>query len=206
MTPQAVIFDVGNVLIEWQPERFYDARIGADRRAAMFTEVDLHGMNDVIDRGGPFRETVADWASRYPQWQAEILMWHDNWLDMATPEIPQSVRLLRALRAKGVPVHALTNFGIGTWEIALPAYPVLSEFDRAFVTGHMGVAKPDPAAFAHVEEQTRLPAAALLFADDRADNIAAAKARGWQTHLFTGPEGWAKRLVSAGLLTEQEAS
>lgn len=206
MTPQAVIFDIGNVLIEWQPERFYDARIGASRRAAMFAEVDLHGMNDVIDRGGPFRETVADWAVKYPQWQAEILMWHDNWLEMAAPEIPHSVRLLRRLRAKGVPVHALTNFGIGTWEIAVPAYPFLTEFDKAFVTGHMGVAKPDAAAFAYVEEATGLSGEALLFADDRADNIAAAGARGWQTHLFTGPEGWAARLVEAGLLTESEAS
>ena len=52
MTPQAVIFDIGNVLIEWQPERFYDREIGEARRRALFAEVDLHGMNDVIDRGG----------------------------------------------------------------------------------------------------------------------------------------------------------
>ncbi len=54
MTVQAVVFDIGNVLIEWQPERFYDARIGADRRRALFAQVDLHGINDEVDRGGAF--------------------------------------------------------------------------------------------------------------------------------------------------------
>jgi 2-haloacid dehalogenase len=206
MTPRAVVFDIGNVLIEWQPERFFDARIGPEARAEMFAEVDLHGMNDVIDRGGPFRETVMACAARHPRWQAEIALWHDNWLDMAAPEIPHSVRLLRALKARGTPVYALTNFGIGTWDLALPAYPFLAEFDRAFVTGHMGVAKPDAAAFAHVEEATGLTGPALLFTDDRAENIAAAEARGWQCHPFTTPAGWAARLVAAGLLTEREAA
>ena len=50
MQPEAVIFDIGNVLIEWQPERFYDRVIGADRRRAMFAEVDLHGMNEKVDQ------------------------------------------------------------------------------------------------------------------------------------------------------------
>lgn len=205
MTPQAVVFDIGNVLIEWQPERYFDRVIGPAARAAMFSEVDLHGMNDVIDRGGDFRSTVYDWAARYPRWSDAIRLWHDDWLSIATPVIPHSVRLMEALQAKGVPVFALTNFGIGTWEIALPAYPFLSRFDRAFVTGHMGVAKPDPAIFAMVEDQTGLPPEALLFTDDRADNVATADSRGWRCHLFTGPSGWAARLVAEGLLTEEEA-
>ena len=205
MTVQAVVFDIGNVLIEWQPERYYDRAIGAEARKAMFAEVDLHGMNDVIDRGGDFRDTVYDFANRYPDWADAIRLWHDDWLSIATPVIPHSLRLMEALQGKGLPVFALTNFGIGTWEIALPAYPFLGRFDRAFVTGHMGVAKPDPEVYAAVEAQSGLPPEALIFTDDRAENIAAAEARGWRCHLFTGPEGWAARLVAEGLLTEEEA-
>jgi 2-haloacid dehalogenase len=205
MTIKAVIFDIGNVLIEWQPERYYDARIGADRRRAMFAELDLHGMNDVIDRGGDFRDTVYDWADRTPEWADEIRLWHDDWLQMARPAIPHSVRLMRALQANGVPVHALTNFGIGTWAIATPAYDFLNDFDHAFVSGHMGVIKPEPEIYEQVEQHLDLPGAALLFADDRADNIAAAEARGWHGHVFKGPEGWAQRLVAAGLLTADQA-
>ena len=69
----------------------------------------------------------------------------------------------------------------------------------------MAVIKPDAEIYARVEADCGIAPGALLFADDRADNIAAAAARGWQTHLFTGPEGWAARLVAEGLLSTEEA-
>ncbi len=202
---QAVIFDVGNVLIEWQPERYYDPKIGVERRKAMFAEVDLHAMNDAVDRGAPFRDTVYACADQYPQWRDEIRLWHDDWLEMAKPEIPQSVRLLRALNARGVTTLALTNFGIGTWDIATPVYPFLTEFTKAHVSGHMGVTKPDPRIYEMVESDCGLPPETLLFADDRLENIEAAAARGWQTHLFQSPQGWADCLVSHGLLPADAA-
>lgn len=205
MSIKAVVFDIGNVLIEWQPERYYDAHIGEARRRAMFAEIDLHGMNDLIDRGADFRETIYDWAEKTPDWADEIRLWHDDWLEMAKPAIPRSVRLLRALRANGHNVHALTNFGVGTWAIATPAYDFLNEFDHAFVSGHMGVIKPEQQIYDMVETHLGLPGEALLFADDRAENIAAAEARGWHGHIFTGPDGWADRLVAEGLLTAEQA-
>lgn len=205
MQPQAVIFDIGNVLVSWQPERFYDSVIGPKARRALFAEVDLHGMNDLIDAGALFRETVYDWAERTPRWRAEIRLWHDRWLDIAAPVIPHSIHLQRTLRAKGVPVFALTNFGRHTFAYAEPRMPFLSDFDRRYISGHMGVIKPDPRIYQMVEEDCALPPQSLLFTDDRAENIAVAQARGWQTHHFTGPEGFAARLVATGLLSEQEA-
>lgn len=205
MTPQAVIFDIGNVLLEWQPERYYDRVIGEDACRRLFAEVDLHHMNDIVDRGGDFRETIYGWAERHPEWAEAIRMWHDNWLELAQPRIDHSVRLLRALRANGVPVFALTNFGIGTWAVANPEYEFLSEFDRTYVSGHMGVMKPEAEIYERLEADCGVPPQALLFTDDKPDNIAAANARGWLTHLFTGPEGWAQRLVVEGLLTTDQA-
>jgi 2-haloacid dehalogenase len=200
-----VIFDIGNVLIEWNPERYYDRRIGEERRRAMFAQVDLHGMNDRIDAGGLFRETIYDTAAAYPDWAEEIRWWYDHWIDMASPRIEQSIALLRRLRDKGVPVFALTNFGIHSFDFALTQYDFLSEFDRAYVSGRMGVIKPDPRIYEMVEADCGIAPGRLIFADDRADNIAAAQVRGWKTHLFTGPAGWAARLVAEGLLTEDEA-
>jgi len=206
MAVEAVIFDIGNVLIEWQPERFYDAAIGEDRRRAMFKAVDLHGMNDAVDRGAPFRETIYATAEAHPEYRAEIRMWHDHWIKMASPEIPHSIALLRALRRRGVPVFALTNFGVGSFEYAETIYPVLGEFDLRYVSGYMQVIKPDPEIFRMVEADCGVAPPALLFADDRPDNVAAAQARGWQVHLFHGPAGFAARLVAEGLLDEEEAS
>lgn len=206
MTINAVIFDIGNVLIEWKPERYYDAAIGEDRRRAMFAEVDLHGMNDLVDRGGHFQDTIYDWAEKYPGWRDEIRMWHDRWLDLATPAIPHSVRLMRALKARGTPVFILSNIGVQTWETACAAYPYLTEFDHAYISGQMQMAKPDTEIYSAVEDHSGLAPESLLFADDRHDNITAAAARGWQTHLFTEPDAWARRLVADGLLDIGEAA
>ena len=201
MPVQAVIFDIGNVLIEWQPERHYDAVIGPDRRRALFATLDLHAMNDRIDRGEPFHDVIADTAAAHPDWHAEIMMWHDDWLQMAAPAIPDSVAILRDLRTAGVPVFALSNFGIQTFAIAEPVYPFLQDFDRRYISGHMGVTKPDPTIYQMVEADCGLPPDSLLFADDRQENLDAAATRGWQTHLFDGPAGFAARLRAEGLLT-----
>lgn len=205
MKPEAVIFDLGNVLIGWDPEGFYDRVIGPDRRRALFAAVDLHHMNDLVDQGHLFRETIYDWADRNPDWGPEIRMWYDRWHDIAAPRIDGSIRLRDALRAKGVPVFSLTNFGRYSYDEALPRLPFLAEFDREYVSGRLGVVKPNPEIFRIVEEDCGIAPDRLLFTDDRADNITAAARRGWRTHQFESWQGWAKRLVAEGLLTPAEA-
>ena len=205
MTIEAVIFDIGNVLIEWNPERFFDAEIGEARRREMFATVDLHAMNDNVDRGHDFRQTVYDMAEATPAFRDEIRLWHDRWIEMASPAIDRSVQLLRQLRASGVPVFALSNFGIGTFEVAEARYDFLAEFDRRYISGHMGVIKPDAQIYQMLEDDCGVAPGNLLFTDDRIDNIRAADARGWQTHLFDGPRAFAARLVAEGLLTPEQA-
>lgn len=194
MTIKAVVFDIGNVLIEWQPERFFDSVIGGQRRREMFANVDLHGMNDRVDLGKNFTDTVMATADANPDWATEIRMWHDRWIDMAAPAIDHSVRLMKALQAKGTPVFSLTNFGIQTYDIAAEVYPFLREFDRDFISGHMGVIKPNPQIFQMLEDESGLSGDALIFADDRDDNIAAAAARGgrriFSEILKAGPPVW----------------
>lgn len=200
MAVEAVVFDIGNVLVEWNPERFFDAKIGEDRRKSLFAAIDLHGMNDAVDRGGDLATVVQDEARKHPDWETEVLMWRDHWLDMVGPAIDRSVAILRALREKGVPVFALSNFGRGTFDMASPVYPFLTEFDRSYISGRMGVIKPDAEIYRRVEEDCGVAPDRLLFTDDRPDNIAAAEARGWQGHLFDGPEGFRARLVAEGVL------
>ena len=205
MRPEAVLFDIGNVLVEWHPERVYDRLIGAEARARLFAEVDLDGMNRAVDRGAPMRAAVAALAAQHPGRAADIQLWADRWAEMFAPVIDRSVRLLLALKARGVPVFALSNFGRETFQLAEAMHPFLRAFDRRFLSSDLGVLKPEPGIFAAVEAATGLAPATLLFADDKAENVAAAAARGWRTHHFTGPEGWAARLVAEGLLSEEEA-
>lgn len=206
MTVRAVVFDIGNVLIEWNPERMYDRVIGAARREALFAAVDLHGMNVRVDAGANWAEEVRALAAAHPDHAGDIMLWHDRWIEMASPVIPRSVRLMEALQRKGVPVFALTNFGVQTFDYAVTQYPFLGRFDRAFVSGVLRASKPEARIYEIVEEESGLRGEALIFADDRPENIAAAEARGWKGHVFTTPEGWAARLVAEGLLTEEEAA
>lgn len=203
--PQAVIFDIGNVLTSWQPEAFYDHEIGEDRRRALFAEVDLPGMNQRLDGGASFRETVYDLAALHPEWAEEIRWWHDRWAELTLPHIDGSIALLHALKAKGVKVFALTNSGASVFEAARRSQPFLAAFDRAYVSGAMGVKKPDPAIYAAVEADCGLPPQDLLFTDDKAENVTAAAQRGWRVHHFEGVPGLAARLVAEGLLTPAEA-
>ncbi len=205
MQPRAVVFDIGNVLIEWQPERFYDSVIGPARRKEMFSDVDLHGMNEAVDLGANFRDTIYAMAEQYPAWRDEIRLWHDRWIEMAAPVIPHSVRLMRALQDKGIPVFSLTNFGVQSFDLAAAHYPFLRDFDRPYISGHMRIVKPDPAIYKALEADCGVAPEALIFADDRPGNIHMAASRGWQVHLFEGPQGWADRLVETGLLLADEA-
>ena len=203
---EAVVFDFGNVLIKWNPEAWYDARIGREAREKLFAEVPLEEMNLRSDRGEHLADLVAETAAQYPAHADNIHAWYDNWIEMAQPDIPHSAVLLRALRAKGIPTFALSNFGIPTLALADVAYPVLTEFDRRFISGELRTIKPEPEIYAHVEAGTGIAPEALLFADDRPENIEAARARGWQVHLFEEPQGFADRLVAEGLLTPEEAA
>ena len=206
MTPEAVIFDIGNVLVTWQPESHYDLTYGEARRRQLFDTVDLHAMNLGIDAGNEWKSTVYDWADRHPEFGPEIRDWHDNWIRLASPLIPHSIRLMRRLKTKGVPVFALTNFGRENFAYARTEYAFLNEFDRAYVSGEMKMIKPDAAIYKAVEDDCGIAPERLFFTDDRPENIDAAAARGWQTHLFDGPRGLADRLVGLGLLSADEAA
>ncbi len=202
---KAVVFDIGRVLIEWHPEEFFDEVMGStEAREQMFRETAILDMNDRIDMGEPWQETVFALADRFPHYAEYIRLWHDRWLDIATPAIEKSVRLQSLLRDKNIPVFALTNFGVGTFAVAQKAYPFLRNFDRAFVSGHLKTMKPDPTIYQILERETGVDPQVLLFTDDRAENLKTAQARGWHTHLFTGPDGFGERLVAEGLLTPME--
>ena len=159
----------------------------------------IDAMNLAIDAGAPFRETVYATAGKHPAWAAEIRAWHDRWVDMASPGIEESWTILRTLRRRSVPVFALSNFGIDSFAHATTIYPVLTEFDRTFISGHLKCLKPEPRIYEILEAETGLAGADLFFTDDRPDNIAAAEARGWRGHLFEHPSGLAAALAAAGI-------
>jgi len=199
MTVAAVVFDIGNVLIRWDPVVHYDRVIGEAARRALFAAVDLHGMNLSVDRGEDLHAAVEALAARHPDHARDIRRWRDEWLDFVLGPIDGSVALLHRLRAAGVPVVALTNFGHAPLAMAEAAWPFLRDFDARFVSADLRLLKPDPAIYAAVEDGTGLPPASLFFIDDKAENVAAAAARGWQAHLFRAPGTLVADLMARGV-------
>ncbi len=196
---KAVVFDIGNVLMEWHPDKIYESLIpDAARRHAIFAEVGLDAMNEAVDLGAPFKETIYAKADAFPQYGDLIRAWHDRWIEMAQPLIPGSWEILRRLKAQNVPVLALSNFGVESYDYAKSVYSELEAFDVEFISGRLKMIKPDPAIYAHLEAETGLAGSDLVFFDDRQDNIDAAIARGWHGFVFTSPKQMAADLQSLG--------
>ncbi|MFN0114823.1 MAG: HAD family hydrolase [Paracoccaceae bacterium] len=206
MTVAAVVFDLGNVVVEWNPEAYYDARIGRPAREEMFAETGIHAVNTAADEGAPFRESFYALADRFPRWSAEIRLWHDDQMAMTQPVIHGTLRLIDALKARAVPVFALSNWGDESFDRAAAHYPFLAAFDRLYVSGKLKMKKPDPAIYAHVEADSGVKPERLLFIDDRIENIRAAGARGWRVHRFDGPPGLAHRLLAEGLIGVEDVA
>lgn len=206
MTPKAIVFDLGRVLLAFEPEDFYDREVGAQRRKALFAAVDLYAYNLRVDAGEPLYATMQEAATKHPEFATEIMYWAQRWIELLPGDIPHAVRTLKALKAKGIPVLALTNFGAETFEIAKENFPFLALFDATYVSADLKCVKPDAGIYQALEQGSGYHGADLLFTDDRPENVEAAAARGWQVHLFEDPQGWADRLVQAHILTSKEAA
>lgn len=186
--PKAVVFDIGNVLLAWDPNRLYKELLPDEtKRAELFEAVDLDGMNEAIDEGAPFKDTIYGLADAHPEYGDLIRAWHDRWLDMAYATIDGSWEVLRELKSKNVPVLALSNFGVQSYELAQSVYPALREFDEEYISGRLKVIKPDTKIYEILENESGYSGAELVFFDDRTDNIEAANARGWHGRVFTSP-------------------
>ena len=197
---KAVVWDIGNVFAMWEPEAFYDRRIGVEKRRRFFEETQPHVMNHAFDLGADGHTLTRAHAEKHPEWAAEIHLWIDAWPETFARVVPGSAEIVDALATKGIKQLALSNFGAETLEIAKGMHPALQKFDEEYVSAHLKVAKPDPGIYEALEAGSGLSGSELIFTDDRAENCAAADARGWKTHLFEGAPGWRARLEAEGLL------
>jgi 2-haloacid dehalogenase len=185
----SVIFDVGNVLIRWDPRNLYRRMGFADSDSdRIIAETGLLEMNTDLDRGRPFAEGIAELAVRHPAHRPFIEAWHARWPEMLGGPIEPNVALLADLKAAGVPVYAITNFARETFDIARSRYPFLDSFDDIVVSADVRLVKPDPEIFAVLLRRNRLDPRRSAYIDDSADNIATADRLGLAT-IHVSDEG-----------------
>lgn len=200
--PAAVIFDIGNVLIRWQPERAV-ARHFSDPEAALawLDRVGFHAWNLEQDRGRSLAEALPVIAARHPEAGAILADYADTFVETIREPIAGTWALAERLAARGVALHAITNWSAELFPVARALYPRLDTlFGVTVVSGVEGLVKPDPAIYRRLLDRTGLAAADCLFVDDSAKNVAGAQAVGMAAHHFDGPEGLEAALRHAGLL------
>jgi 2-haloacid dehalogenase len=198
---KAVVFDLGGVLIDWDPRYLY-RKLLADEAAVeeFLATVCTPEWNAELDRGRPFAEGVAELVERHPVHAAAIAAYHERWPEMLGGDIPGTVELLAELRAAGVPLFALTNWSAETIGFARARFEFLGWFDGVVVSGEERLVKPDPRLFRRLLDRFGLAAEATLFVDDAPANVAAARRLGLDAVHFTGPGQLRRDLTGRGLL------
>ena len=199
--PRAVVFDIGRVLFDWNLRYLFAKLIDEPAQLDWFlTHVLTEDWHFQSDAGRPLAEMVAELRHRHPEHAPLIDAYRDRFNETIDRPIEGTHALVRRLHARGVPLYALTNFGVEFFAGFRPTAPIFELFDDIVVSGEECVAKPDPRIYAICERRFARAPHELFFIDDNPANVAAARARGWQAHLFEGPEGLEIELVRRGLL------
>jgi 2-haloacid dehalogenase len=197
----AVIFDIGGVLLDWNPRYLYRKLI--DDEAAMerfLSEVCTMEWHEDNDRGVPFEVTCARLAAEHPQDAELIWAWGQRTEEMVNGPIEGTVEILSELRDRGVRLYALTNMEAHTYPLRRERFAFLRWFEGTVVSSDEGIVKPDPRIFQLLLERYGLDAASTLLIDDSARNVEAARALGMPTVHFRSPEALRQALEEAGVL------
>jgi 2-haloacid dehalogenase len=201
-SPSGVVWDLGNVLIDWDPSAAIAAGVGPDeaRRFLSADDFDFMAFNHGPDSGGSWDEAEAAVRRTHPHWVEHALAYRAHFPDSLVGEVPGTVDILRDLHAAGVPMWGLTNWSDELWVHGPRKFPFLDRLLlEVFVSGTEGVAKPDRGIFEIVASRTGHALAALVFVDDREDNVAAARRLGMDGLVFTDAETLRRELRERGL-------
>jgi 2-haloacid dehalogenase len=181
---RSVVFDIGGVLLEWDPTLVYrDLLPDPGDLHRFLAEICTPEWNATLDAGRPFDEACDELAARHPH-EAELIHAWKRQDEMVAGEVAGTAELVTRLHDAGVPLYLLTNMPADVFAARRRRYPVLRQFDGAVVSGEEGVLKPSAEIFAVLRTRYDLDPAATLFVDDMEVNVAGARAAGFLGHRF----------------------
>jgi len=184
-----VLFDLGRVLLDWDPRYYYGRFFSSDDALEHFVQhVIAHDWYLEMDAGKPADRAIAERSRRFPEHAALIARWKEGWPVMLRGTIAGTVDILEELRRRGLRLYALTNFSNETWPLAKARFECLSWFEDVIVSGEHGIVKPDPRIFELAISRCRLDPAKTAFIDDVAANVEAGRACGLHAIHFTSSE------------------
>ena len=196
-----VVFDIGNVLIGWDPRVLYRKIFATEDEVAWFLgHVCTPDWNLEQDRGRSFEEAIAETTARHPAYAGAIAAYHHRWAETILGPIAGTVAILDELEAQGTPLYAITNWHQDKFRETRGRFSFLDRFRDIVVSGDERVVKPDPAIYRLLLDRNGLQASSCVFIDDSPKNVAGAEAVGMKAHHFTSPEALRGYLTGAGVL------
>ena len=200
-TPKGVIWDLGNVLVRWDPRAALTAGLGEEEaeRFLAAEDFDFMAFNHAMDAGRSWSEGLEELGRSHPHWSRHAVAYRDHFEHSLVGEVPGTAALVEELSEAGVPMWGLTNWSDELYPHAPRLFPVLGHLDDVVVSGAEKVAKPDPAIFEIAVSRTGLAPADLVFVDDSEKNVTAAIEYGLDGILFTGAEELRAQLRDRGL-------
>ncbi len=200
---QAVLFDIGNVFVHWDPRYLYEQLIAdADELDFFLREVVTLEWHSRHDRGVPFQQNADALTARFPEYEDLIRLFDTRWDETILKPVAGVARLLELLVDNDVRCVALTNFPAEKWPAFRLNYPFTDLFHGVVVSGQERMIKPDPRIFQLASKRYHLDPEATLFVDDRQPNIDAAQQLGFHVHRFEDAKGLEACLDRHGLMDE----
>ncbi len=195
------MFDLGGVLIDWDPRYLYRSLFDDEAEMEAFlAEVTTSEWNAAQDAGRPWSEAVEVLATEHPHRRSLIEAYWRRWVETLGGPIEGSVAILDDLRGRGLRLYALSNWSAETFPLARPRFPFLDWFDGILISGEARLTKPDPRIFAHLLERFALEPETTVFIDDSEVNVRAAANAGLVPIRFIDPAQLRRELARLGLL------
>jgi len=199
---QAVVFDLGGVLIDWNPRHLYRKMFGGDEEAMerFLSEVCSPEWNARQDEGRPFAEATEELIARYPEQAEFIRAFFDRWPEMVGGAIERTVEILDELKRAGYKIYALSNWSAETFPHARRRFQFFDRFDFTVISGEIGLVKPNREIFDFLLKKTGKRAEECVFIDDSQANAAAARELGFDAIHFRSPRQLRDELMKRGIL------
>jgi 2-haloacid dehalogenase len=182
-----VVFDIGNVLVRWNPRNLY-RRMGYPdaETTSILAKIGLLEINHrVLDAGAAFHPTLEALVERFPQHAEFIRAFDTRWVELLGGTIDASLDIMQALKRNSIPVYAISNYNRQKFDIARALFPFLNDFDDLVLSGDVGLVKPDAEIFQLLIRRRNLDVRRTVFIDDGAANVATADRLGFATIHFS---------------------
>lgn len=198
---KTVVFDLGGVLIDWDPRYLFEKLIPDEAEMDFFlARVCSPEWNAQMDRGNSFQEAVDELALVYPRYSSQIQAYYSRWEEMIVGPFPGTVKILERLRGAGYPLAALSNWSAETFPKVMDKFEFLNWFSTLVISGEVGLIKPDPEIYHYLLEKINREAKDCIFIDNSKSNVRTAEELGFISIHFSSPEELEGSMEELGIL------